>query len=136
MSITTEKTTLQVSFPKEKLEALKFYMDEKDTTVEKELQGHIKSIYEKYVPAATRRYLDRNDPAEGLQTEVRVEAEEQAQEQAQEIIAPTPSTRGRRRNAREQNEETVDSNQLVESESADENQEQSEEQSQGMSMSM
>ena len=132
MSITTEKTTLQVSFPKEKLEALKFYMDEKDTTVEKELQGHIKSIYEKYVPAATRRYLDRNDPAEGLQTEVRVEAEEQAQE----IIAPTTSTRGRRRNAREQNEETVDSNQLVESESADENQEQSEEQSQGMSMSM
>ena len=132
MSITTDKTTLQVSFPKEKLEALKFYMDEKDTTVEKELQGHIKSIYEKYVPAATRRYLDRNDPAEGLQTEVRVEAEEHAQE----IIAPTPSTRGRRRNAREQNEETVDSNQLVESESADENQEQGEEQSQGMSMSM
>ena len=132
MSITTEKTTLQVSFPKEKLEALKFYMDEKDTTVEKELQGHIKSIYEKYVPAATRRYLDRNDPAEGLQTEVRVEADEQAQE----IITPTPSTRGRRRNAREQNEETVDSNQLVESESADENQEQGEEQSQGMSMSM
>ena len=132
MSITTEKTTLQVSFPKEKLEALKFYMDEKDTTVEKELQGHIKSIYEKYVPAATRRYLDRNDPAEGLQTEVRVEAEEQPQE----ITAPTPSTRGRRRNTREQNEETVEVSQLVESESADENQEQGEEQSQGMSMSM
>jgi len=132
MSITTEKTTLQVSFPKEKLEALKFYMDEKDTTVEKELQGHVKSIYEKYVPAATRRYLDRNDSAEGLQTEVRVEAEEQPQE----ITAPMPSTRGRRRNAREQNEETVEVNQLVESESADENQEQGEEQSQGMSMSM
>ena len=132
MSITTEKTTLQVSFPKEKLEALKFYMDEKDTTVEKELQGHIKSIYEKYVPAATRRYLDRNDPAEGLQTEVRVEAEEQPQE----MTAPTSSTRGRRRNAREQNEETVEVNQLVESEIADENQEQGEEQSQGMSMSM
>jgi len=132
MSITTEKTTLQVSFPKEKLEALKFYMDEKDTTVEKELQGHIKSIYEKYVPAATRRYLDRNDPAEGLQTEVRVEAEEQPQE----ITAPMLSTRGRRRNAREQNEETVEVNQLVESESADENQEQGEDQSQGMSMSM
>ena len=132
MSITTEKTTLQVSFPKEKLEALKFYMDEKDTTVEKELQGHIKSIYEKYVPAATRRYLDRNDPAEGLQTEVRVEAEEQPQE----ITAPTPSTRGRRRNAREQNEETVEANQMVESEIVNENQEQGEEQSQGMSMSM
>lgn len=132
MSITTEKTTLQVSFPKEKLEALKFYMDEKDTTVEKELQGHIKSIYEKYVPAATRRYLDRNDPAEGLQTEVRVEAEEQAQE----IIAPTPSTRGRRRNAREQNEETVEAIQTESSEITEEIQAQGEDESQGMSMSM
>ena len=36
MSITTEKATIQVSFSKEKLDALKFYMDEKDTTVEKE----------------------------------------------------------------------------------------------------
>lgn len=132
MSITTEKTTLQVSFPKEKLEALKFYMDEKDTTVEKELQGHIKSIYEKYVPAATRRYLDRNDSAEGLQTEVRAEADVQPQETA----VPTPSTRGRRRNAREQNEETVEANQLVESEATGENQEQGEAESQGMSMSM
>jgi len=132
MSITTEKTTLQVSFPKEKLEALKFYMDEKDTTVEKELQGHIKSIYEKYVPAATRRYLDRNDPAEGLQTEVRVEAEEQAQE----IIAPTPSTRGRRRNAREQNEETVEAIQTESSGITEEIQVQGEDESQGMSMSM
>lgn len=132
MSITTEKTTLQVSFPKEKLEALKFYMDEKDTTVEKELQGHVKSIYEKYVPAATRRYLDRNDSAEGLQTEVSVESAEQPQE----IAVPMPSTRGRRRNAREQNEENVEPNQLVESEGANENQEQGEEESQGMSMSM
>ncbi len=132
MSITTEKTTLQVSFPKEKLEALKFYMDEKDTTVEKELQGHIKSIYEKYVPAATRRYLDRNDPAEGLQTEVRVEAEEQSQE----IIAPTTSTRGRRRNTREQNEETVEAIQTESSENTEEIQAQGEDESQGMSMSM
>ena len=132
MSITTEKTTLQVSFPKEKLEALKFYMDEKDTTVEKELQGHIKSIYEKYVPAATRRYLDRNDPAEGLQTEVRVEAEEQPQE----ITAPMPSTRGRRRNAREQNEETVEAIQTESSEITEEIQAQGEDESQGMSMSM
>lgn len=132
MSITTEKTTLQVSFPKEKLEALKFYMDEKDTTVEKELQGHIKSIYEKYVPAATRRYLDRNDPAEGLQTEVRVEAEEQSQE----IITPTTSTRGRRRNTREQNEETVEAIQTESSEITEEIQAQGEDESQGMSMSM
>ena len=38
MSISTEKATLQVTFQKEKLEALRFYMDEKSLTVESELQ--------------------------------------------------------------------------------------------------
>lgn len=132
MSVTTEKATLQVSFPKEKLEALKFYMDEKDTTVEKELQGHIKSVYEKYVPAAARRYLDRNDSAEGLQAEVTLEAGGQTQETA----AAAPATRGRRRNAREQNEETNEAVQAGESSLTEDNSEQAEEVSQGMSMSM
>ena len=45
MSITTEKATIQVSFSKEKLDALKFYMDEKDTTLEKELQSHVRGVY-------------------------------------------------------------------------------------------
>ena len=44
MSISTEKATLQVTFQKEKLEALRFYMDEKSLTVESELQKHIKNI--------------------------------------------------------------------------------------------
>lgn len=132
MSILAEKATLQVSFPKEKLEALKFYMDEKDTTVEKELQGHIKSVYEKYVPVATRRYLDRKDSAEGLQAEVRTETEEQPQE----VVAQAPSTRGRRRNSREQNQEANETNLAEVNTITDENQENIEEESQGMSMSM
>jgi len=132
MSVTTENAVLQVSFPKEKLEALKFYMDEKDTTVEKELQGHVKSIYEKYVPAATRRYLDRNDSTEGLQAEVRMEAVEQTQES----VDVTPTTRGRRRNAREQNGETNEAVQVGETLLTEDNSEQTEEVSQGMSMSM
>ena len=69
MSISTEKATLQVTFQKEKLEALRFYMDEKDLTVEGELQKHINSIYEKYVPSATRRYLERNDNEQESQAE-------------------------------------------------------------------
>lgn len=129
---TEEKAVLQVSFSKEKLEALKFYMDEKDTTVEKELQAHIKSVYEKYVPAATRRYLERNDSSENIQAEITVGTGEQRQETAP--VAPT--TRGRRRNTREQTEEL---NQAVQSEntsSVEENQEHSDQESQGMSMSM
>lgn len=132
MSVTIEKTVLQVSFPKEKLEALKFYMDEKDTTVEKELQGHVKSIYEKYVPAATRRYLDRNNSAEEVQSEVRMETGEQIQE----TVNVTPTTRGRRRNAREQDEGTNEAVQAEETLLAEDNSEQTEEVSQGMNMSM
>jgi len=132
MTVRTETAVLQVSFSKEKLEALKFYMDEKDTTVEKELQGHIKSVYEKYVPAPTRRYLDRNDSTEDLQAEVMVETGDGQQETA----AVVPTTRGRRRNAREQTEETNETVQTENTSLTEENAEQSEQESQGMSMSM
>lgn len=130
MSVTTE--VLQVSFPKEKLEALKFYMNEKDTTVEKELQGHVKNIYEKYVPVATRRYLDRNDSVEGIQAEITMESSNETLETA----AAAPATRGRRRNSREQNEESSEVVPSGEITSQEENPEQVEEESQGMSMSM
>ena len=132
MSVTTEKAILQVSFPKDKLEALKFYLDEKDTTVEKELQGHVKSIYEKYVPAPTRRYLDRNDSVEGIQAEIAMEPVAEPQE----TVAAAPATRGRRRNTREQNEEIGEAAPAAETEFSEENPEQTEEVSQGMSMSM
>ena len=72
MSDSNEKTILKVSFPNEKLEALKFYMSEKELTVEGELQKYVDSIYQKYVPAPTRRYLDRNDNGEELQAEITI----------------------------------------------------------------
>lgn len=132
MSVTTEKAVLQVSFPKDKLEALKFYMDEKDTTVEKELQGHVKSIYEKYVPAATRRYLDRNDSVEGIQAEITMESMAEPQEAA----AAAPAVRGRRRNSREPNEDINEAAISGEATLTEENPEQTEEESQGMRMCM
>lgn len=108
MSITTEKATIQVSFSKEKLDALKFYMDEKDTTLEKELQSHVRGVYEKYVPAATRRYLDRNDSGTEIQAEVTL-----APVQPERDCTPTGSIySGRRRNNREQNEEAGELNRL------------------------
>ncbi len=129
---TEEKAVLQVSFSKEKLEALKFYMDEKDTTVEKELQAHIKSVYEKYVPAPTRRYLERNDSSENIQAEITVGTGEQHQE----TVPVAPTTRGRRRNTREQTEEANETVQTRNTSLTEDNQEQSEQESQGMNMSM
>jgi hypothetical protein len=133
MSITTEKSTIQVRFSKEKLDALKFYMDEKDTTLEKELQSHVRGVYEKYVPAATRRYLDRNDSGTEIQAEVTLEPTSPEQETAPQ---PAQSTRGRRRNNREQSEEAGEQNQTEMPSEPEENQEQVEDENQGMSMTM
>ncbi len=132
MSVIAEKATIQVSFPKDKLDALKFYMDEKDTTVEKELQGYIKSIYEKYVPSSTRRYLDRNDSREELTAEISVRTEEPTQESASRATG----TRGRRRSSIVQSDENNETSQAENVPEQEEVQEQSDEESHSMIMSM
>ena len=127
-----EKVTLQVTFPKEKLEALRFYMNEKQLTVEDELQKHIKNTYDKYVPSAARRYLDRNDNSEEMETEITPSTNETTSETSTRNTA----TRGRRRTGRSQSvveQEVAETRNDIEIE---ESSEQTEGQDQGMTMSM
>ena len=131
MSISTEKATLQVTFQKEKLEALRFYMNEKDLTVEGELQKHIGSIYEKYVPSATRRYLERNDNEQENQTEITAPISESSS-----VTPRTTSNRGRRRTERVQSEQAEVSTETTNAEEIEESTEQTEGESQRMVMSM
>ena len=132
MSISTEKATLQVTFQKEKLEALRFYMDEKDLTVEGELQKHINSIYEKYVPSATRRYLERNDNEQESQAETIAPISESSSE----VTPRATSNRGRRRSERVQSEQLEVPTETINAEEIAESQEQTEDENQGMVMSM
>ena len=132
MSISTEKATLQVTFQKEKLEALRFYMNEKELTVEGELQKHISSIYEKYVPSATRRYLERNDTEQENQTEITVPISESSSE----VTPRATSNRGRRRTERVQSEQAEVPTETINAEEIEESQEQTEDENQGMVMSM
>ncbi len=132
MSVSTEKATLQVTFPKEKLDALRFYMDEKDLTVEGELQKHISSIYEKYVPSATRRYLERNDNEQENQTEITLPISESSSE----ATPRATSNRGRRRTERVQSEQTEVPIETTNAEEIEESQGQTEDGNQGMVMSM
>ena len=53
-----KNTTLTVTFNTEKLDALKFHMSRKDTDLQEELNDTIQKLYEKYVPQATREYID------------------------------------------------------------------------------
>ena len=132
MSISTEKATLQVTFQKEKLEALRFYMNEKELTVEGELQKHISSIYEKYVPSATRRYLERNDNEQENQTEITAPISESSSE----VTPRATSNRGRRRTERVQSEQAEVPTETTNAEEIEESQEQTEDENQGMVMSM
>lgn len=45
-------TTINVSFNTEKLDALKFHMEKRDTDLQGELNDTVQKLYEKYVPQA------------------------------------------------------------------------------------
>lgn len=128
MSISKEIEKLQVTFPKEKLEALRFYMGEKDLTVEGELQKYMSSIYDKYVPAATRKYFNRNDNEEELQSNLESNRDETTKDTAKK-----KSTGGRKKSKKT---ETIDRVEDINLENQDGIQEINDEENQGMEMSM
>jgi len=135
MTVSIEKVTVQVTFQKEKMEALRFYMDEKELTVEGELQKHIKNIYEKYVPTSTRRYLERNDNEQVVQGGITAAINENTSVITPESTPRATSNRGRRRVERVQSEQELVPTEITNTDQMEESQDQTEE-NQGMVMSM
>ena len=56
--IQMKNTTLTVTFSTEKLDALLFHMGKRDASLQTELNDTVQRLYEKYVPQATREYID------------------------------------------------------------------------------
>ena len=57
-------STIQVEYETKKLEAVRFYLRDKNSTVERELADAIESVFKKVVPVAVRDYIERkNAPA-------------------------------------------------------------------------
>ncbi len=52
------KVTISLQVEAEKLRAIQFYVGKKDSTLESELEDCITKIYEKFVPAQTREYIE------------------------------------------------------------------------------
>ena len=52
------KITVSIQVGAEKLRAIQFYVGRKNSTVEAELEDCVNKIYEKYVPAQTREYIE------------------------------------------------------------------------------
>lgn len=53
-----KNTILTISFNTEKLDALTFHMGKRDADLQAELNDTVQRLYEKYVPQATREYID------------------------------------------------------------------------------
>lgn len=73
-------TTLTVSFNTEKLDALTYHMGKKQADLPAELNDTIQKLYEKYVPQATREYLDD-----------KIARDESAKERPRRPARPTPA---------------------------------------------
>ena len=52
------KVTVSVQVDAEKLRAIQFYTGRKQSSMEAELEDCVNKIYEKYVPAQTREYIE------------------------------------------------------------------------------
>ncbi len=53
-----KKDIVKISIDVEKLRAVKQYMEKKETKLEDELTEQVQKLYEKYVPANVREYID------------------------------------------------------------------------------
>ena len=53
-----KKSTIQLSFDSEKLDAIKHYTTEKGVDLQAELNDALQSAYTKYVPKEVRAYLE------------------------------------------------------------------------------
>lgn len=59
-----KKSEIKISFDADKLAAVKQYMEKKDADISLELEETIGKLYEKYVPAAVREYIEFNTQSE------------------------------------------------------------------------
>lgn len=56
-----KQVNFTITAEEEKLSALKRYMEKKDLVLEDEMQDALRKLYEKYVPAPVREYIDESD---------------------------------------------------------------------------
>jgi len=53
-----KKESMKISINAEKLRAVKTYMEKKEVDLEDELVDQLEKLYDKYVPANVREYID------------------------------------------------------------------------------
>ena len=56
-------SVVQIEYDPERIEALRFYLGERNTTLEKELVEAMDVIFKKNVPTQVREYINRHNPS-------------------------------------------------------------------------
>ena len=56
--------TIAISLEAEKLRAIKKYMEKKEADLQAEMADQLQKLYEKYVPANVREYIDEREEDE------------------------------------------------------------------------
>lgn len=59
-----KKDTISISLEAEKLRAIKKYMVKKEADLQDEMADQLQKLYEKYVPANVREYIDEREEEE------------------------------------------------------------------------
>lgn len=116
-------TELKVPFPSERLDALRFFMEKKEQTVEQELKDYLNKTYERLVPLNVREYV-----------ESRLEPEETQEQTVEPQQAPAPRERQPRPSRRQREQAPVEASPVPQAQSETEGP--AEEENQGMTMSM
>ncbi len=91
-------TELKVLFPSERLDALRFFMEKKEQTIEQELKDYLDKTYEKVVPAQVREYVEsrmnqvpaQQQTPEAEQTPAREHPARQTRRQREQAAPETP----------------------------------------------
>ena len=56
-----KRPIIQIEYDAERLEAIRFYLRDRNTTVERELSEALDGLFKKNVPVAVREYIERKD---------------------------------------------------------------------------
>lgn len=114
---------IKIMFPEEKMEALSFFMKQKDMDIEKVLKEHLDKTYEKVVPAPVREF-----------TESKLVGEEPARTNRASQRSETTQARPNTRRGRQAERDTREEQEISVEETG--NHEMESEENQGMQMSM
>ena len=72
---TVQFSVLQIDYESDKLEALRLYLKDRNSTVEQEITETLDSIYKKIVPTQVRDFIERKNAPDPMPVEEEISAD-------------------------------------------------------------